>query len=368
MKHKVLTPTRINQIALQNRTVVAPLSRVSTCGDGVPTPLMAKYYGEFSQGGFALIVTEGCYTDTDHAQAYPNQPGLTNPQQQEGWQAIAQAVHQHGNKVVLQLMHAGALNQHLDQGKAPSAVQPKGSMMAAYSVKNGAYPMPSALTQEEIDKIKRGFIDTAKRAAEAGFDGVEVHSANGYLLDQFVTHYSNQRQDQYGGETANRIRLTAEIIAELKAELPADFIVGVRLSQGKVNDFDYRWPNGLKDGEVIFPAVAAAGADYIHFAAEGKGFHHHCLTDDGESLPQQARNLTGLPVICNGGMEDHQLSEQILAEGHGDLVALGKGALSNPNWPERIAEGTEVSAFNPAMFSEGVTVEAQYCWLEEQAV
>ncbi len=351
-----LTPFTLKTKSLNNRAVVAPMSRVSTRGDGVPTERMAHYYAKFAEGGFAMIITEGTYTDRHFAQAYPNQPGIGTPAQIAGWKRVIDLVNQQGSTIVLQLMHAGALSQHLSHTRAPSAIEPMRHMLAGYSVKQGRYPRPEAMNLAEIDQVINGFVESAKQALAVGFDGVEVHSANGYLLDQFITDYSNTREDQYGGSVTNRVRLTAEITAAIKREVSKDFIVGVRLSQGKVNDFNYLWPGGLEDGRIIFQSVATAGADYLHFASEGQGFDHGCLTRLGKSLPRQARELTGLPVIANGGLHNPHEAERILTEGHGDLVALGTGALSNPDWPRRLAHQQTVAEFDPHVFANGVAV------------
>jgi 2,4-dienoyl-CoA reductase-like NADH-dependent reductase (Old Yellow Enzyme family) len=357
--HPALKPFQLGVLALSNRAVVAPMSRVSTKGDGVATEAMATYYACYAKGGFGLIISEGTYTDSHFSQSYPNQPGIVSRLQQAGWRKVVQAVHESGGFIFLQLMHGGALSQHFDDTRGPSAIQPLRKMLEGYSVKTGSFPMPKAMTLEEIEEAVRGFVHSALAAKEVGFDGVEIHGANGYLLDQFLTEYTNMRKDSYGGSRANRVRLTAEIISQVREVVGNEFIVGVRLSQGKVNDFDYLWPDGLNDGAVIFEAVKRSGADYIHFASEGKGFDHGCLTKRGESLPKQARILTGLPVIANGGMHQPEESRRILTEGHADLVALGTGALANPAWPHRLANNHPIANFDDSMFAAGVTIEEQ---------
>lgn len=360
MKHIALDDFEMNGHHFKNRTVVAPMSRVSTNGDGVPTTQMQDYYTSFALGGFAMIVTEGTYTDRHFSQAYPNQPGMTNAQQQDGWEQIVKSVKSNGGtKMILQLMHAGALSQHLGNTRAPSKIEPMRSMLAGYSRKQGRYPIPEAMNLAEIDQVVEGFLNAALMAMEAGFDGVEIHAANGYLLDQFITDYTNNREDQYGGSLENRVRLICDIVKIIRLKTPQNFIVGVRLSQGKVNDFDYLWPGGVEDGRTIFHSVAEAGASYIHFASEGKGFSHGCLTRNGESLPQLAKDVAKIPVIANGGL--HELSEanRILKEGHADLIALGTGALANPDWPHRVERNMQINQLDPAFFKDGVDLHSQ---------
>ena len=226
--------------------------------------------------------------------------------------------------------------------------------------------MPKALVVTEIDNIIRGFVESAKRAEKAGFDGVEIHSANGYLLDQFITETSNHRTDQYGGSTENRIRLTAEIIQNVKKSVKKDFIVGVRLSQAKVNDHEYYWAGGAAEAAIIFKAVADAGADYIHFASESRGYRLNSYSNDHVSLPKLARELTDLPIIANGGLEDLALSKRILQDGHADLIAIGKNALVNYDLPQQLEKGVEPEPFTFDLFKYGVTIAAQYRWEQER--
>ncbi|NRA86546.1 MAG: hypothetical protein HRU28_03960 [Rhizobiales bacterium] len=122
------------------------------------------------------------------------------------------------------------------------------------------------------------------------------------------------------------------------------------------------WPNGINDGKIIFTSLKNAGADYIHFASEGKGFNHGCLTKDGESLPKFAREITGLPVIANGGLDHSGEANRIFEDGHADLIALGTGALANPDWPNRLKNKDKILPFNPDMFTSGVTIEDQFKW------
>lgn len=269
--HPALARIRLGRLDLVNRLVVAPMTRISAAPDGEPTVAMADYYAEFAAGGFGLVLTEETYPDTRSSQGYLNQPGLATAEQVAGWRRVTARVHAAGRPIIAQLMHAGALSQGSAYGTervGPSAVPPVGEMMPEYGGR-GPWPPPRELTTAELDDIVAGFVAAARNAHAAGFDGVEVHGANGYLLDQFLTEYTNQRTDGYGGPVANRIRLTAEVAAAIAADRPEGFLVGVRLSQTKVNDFEYRWPGGARDGEVIFAALAAAGADYLHVAARG---------------------------------------------------------------------------------------------------
>lgn len=362
--HPALQPQRIGTIELRNRLAVAPMTRVSASPDGTPTDEMADYYRDFARGGFGVVITEGTYTDTTHSQGYLNQPGLATDAHIEGWRLIVDGVHAEGVPVIAQLMHAGALSQGNSHGVgtiAPSAVAPRGTKLEEYGG-SGSWPTPREMSRTDIDCVIGGFVDTAVRARDAGFDGVEVHAANGYLLDQFLTDYTNARGDEFGGSVANRIRLTARVVAGIRDRLGADFLLGVRVSQTKVNDFTYRWPGGAADAETIFSALADAGADYLHIASEGRDFIETARLSDGRTITALAREVSGLPVMANGGMHDLDQTSAVLDGGHADLVSIGRGALSNPDLPARLLAGESLEPFDHAMLSPMATIANARAW------
>jgi 2,4-dienoyl-CoA reductase-like NADH-dependent reductase (Old Yellow Enzyme family) len=363
--HAALAPTRLGRHELLNRLAVAPMTRVSAGADGTPTAEMAAYYAEFAAGGFGLVISEGTYPDSASSQGYHNQPGLVSDEHVAGWSEVTRRVRASGAKMIAQLMHAGALsqgNRYTERTVAPSSVVPRGQMMPEYGGA-GPWSAPEALDARGIDEVVAGFVAAAVRAREAGFDGVEVHGANGYLLDQFLTTYTNLRDDEYGGSADNRIRLTARVVTEIRVAVP-DAIVGVRLSQTKVNDVVYRWPGGAGEAEVVFGAVAGAGADYVHVASEGRDWLSTARLDDGNTITRLARQVTGLPVIANGGMHRPGQAEEVLAGGHADLLSIGRGALANPDLPARLAAGNDLRPFDRAILTPTVTVANARRWRE----
>lgn len=363
-RHPALEPLSLGSLDLANRLMVAPMTRISATPTGVPTELMADYYAEFASGGFGLVITEGIYPDAAYSQGYLNQPGLVTQEHIDGWRVVTDRVHADGARIVAQLMHAGALSQgnpYRSETLAPSAVQPLGTMMEAYGG-SGPWPVPREATSDDIAEVIDGFATAARNAAAAGFDGIEVHAANGYLLDQFVTEYTNQRTDEYGASTANRIRLTAEVVERIVAEAPEGFIVGVRVSQTKVNDVVYRWSGGAEDVVVLSESLAKAGAHYIHVASEGRSWFETAQLADGSTVTGLAREVSGLPVIANGGMHDRDQAARVLAEGHADFLAIGHVALANPDLPHRLAVGDELAEFDPAMLRPSVTIESSLRW------
>ena len=340
------------------------MSRVSTRGDGVPTTQLATYYRRFARGGFGLIITEGTFTDDAYSQAYRGQPGIVTARQVDGWRVVVESAHAAGARIVLQLMHAGALaqeNPHRTGTIAPSAVLPRGAKMPAYGG-DGPFAMPSAATDVDIAEAVAGFADSAARARAAGFDGVEVHGANGYLIDQFLTAYTNLRSDRYGGDVERRVRFAVEVIGAVRARVGPGFPVGVRLSQTKVNDLAYRWPGGAEEAAAIFRAVADAGADYLHLASEGRDWLDTATLDSGATATGLAKSVTGLPVIANGGMHARDLALLVLLDDHADLISLGRGALADPDWPLRVADGRPLAEFDATMLKPDVTLDSQQAW------
>ncbi|MFY0681128.1 MAG: NADH:flavin oxidoreductase [Thalassovita sp.] len=347
---RLLEPAALGKIQLRNRSLVAPMTRISAQQDGTVGPLMPAYYTAFGQGGFGAVITEGVYTDQHFSQGYQYQPGITDAAQADSWASLITSVKATGAKVIMQLMHAGALSQYnrfASDTRGPSAIAPKGTQMTFYRGV-GAYPTPLEMTPAEIEAAIDGFVQSAVRAQEAGADGVEVHGANGYLLDQFLTDYANQRSDQYGKGVQGRIQLTCEVIQRVREAVGKEFTVGVRISQGKVNDFDHKWQGKEADAKVIFGAVEASGADYIHtteFEASAPAF------GAGKSLAALAKETTNLPIIANGSLGNPEQTERLIAQGQFDFAAIGKDALASPDWADRIKHGHDRKAFDFAMFS-----------------
>lgn len=343
-------PLAIGNLELPNRLAVAPMTRVSATSEGVPTERMARYYQAFAEGGFGLVITEGLYTDLAFSQGYAFQPGLATDAHREGWRAIAGGVHAGGARFIAQLMHAGALSQanvHRATTKGPSALRPKGTQMAFYRGA-GEYRLPEAMTVDEIAEAVAGFAGAARRAAEAGFDGVEIHAANGYLIDQFLSEATNAREDAYGGDLACRMRLAGEIVHAVRAAVGPDFVVGVRVSQAKVNDFTYKWNGGEQEAAELFRALGALPIDYLH-VTEYEAWQPAFGT--GPSLASLAREHSRLPVLANGSLHDARKASLMILEQHADWVSLGRGALAHPDWPKRLREERVLAAFDPGILS-----------------
>ena len=359
----LFAPYRLGPLSLPNRIALAPMTRTSAEPSGLANDRMVRYYTRFAEGGFGLLITEGAYPDLAHSQAYENQPGIADEEQAASWRPVVEAVHRAGGRIICQLMHAGALvqyNRFVREAIAPSAVKPKGRQLEEHGG-SGEFAVPREMTREEIDAVISGFAAAARRAKQVGFDGVEVHAANGYLLDQFLSEGINLRTDEYGGPAANRVRLTVQVLEAIRHAVGPDFVVGVRISQGKVNDFDHKWRNGLEDARIIFTALAAAKADFIH-TTEYKAFRP-AIGEDGPTLAALAKTYGGLPVIANGKLGDPERAERLLADGDADLAAIGTSALVNPDWPRKVKTGLPLAPFDHAFLHPIATIRDEECAL-----
>ena len=343
----------LGALTLRNRVAVAPMTRLSATEDGRATEQMLRYYAHFAGGGWGLIETEATYIDEEHSQYRVGQPGLATAAHRDAWRPIVDAVHGHGAAFFAQLQHAGALaeaRRYRDQTLAPSALEPRSRQ---------PLPTPRELTGVEIARIHDHFAGAARLAVDAGFDGVEVHGANGYLVDQFLTVYSNCRTDEYGGPLANRIRFAVEAIRAVRQVVPAGFPVGIRLSQHKTHDPDYTWPGGESDAETIFRALAVAGASFLHIGGQSAPAR---ARDTGRLLSDIGKRTTDAVVLVNGGLEDPMRAHAVVTDGAADLVSLARGALANPDWPQRVASGYPLEAFDPAMIRPVATLDHAEEW------
>jgi 2,4-dienoyl-CoA reductase-like NADH-dependent reductase (Old Yellow Enzyme family) len=345
------SPLQIGSTQLPSRVALAPMTRISATEDGLVTEKMVSYYAAFARGGFALLITEGIYPDAAYSQGYLYQPGLATDEQARSWAKVIDAVHAAGSTIFAQLMHAGSQaqgNRFKNSTIGPSAVAPKGEQLDFYRGE-GPYRVPAEITLEQMEEVRQGFVAAALRAKEAGFDGVEIHGANGYLLDQFLTDYLNLRTDEYGSSAKNRVRFPAEIARAVRDAVGADMTVGIRISQSKVSDHDHRWAGGAGEAEVIFSTLAATGVDFLH-TTEYKAYAP-AFGGQGPSLAALAKQHSGLPVIANGHLDDPETAVSMLVDHAADVVALGKAALGNRDWPDRVKNGRPLDELDARLFA-----------------
>jgi len=343
-------PIDLGAIHANNRIAMAPLTRSRAIAGEVPNPLAAEYYAQRASVG--LIISEATQISRQ-GQGYPNTPGIFTDEQVAGWKAVTDAVHAKGGKMVAQLWHVGRVSVSAYQpdggpGVAPSAIAAEGQAMKP-DFSMVPFEVPRALTVDEIAGIVADYAHAAGQARKAGFDGVEVHGANGYLIDQFLKDGSNQRDDRYGGSVENRARFLLEVVTAVVAVLGADR-VGVRLSPANKS-------NGTVDSDPasIFLHVAAAlkpfGLAYLH-VIEGEPGTPMASWDGAPELAARMREAFGGPFMLNGGLTK-DLAQKAIDDGRADLVSIGVPALANPDLVARWKADAPLNTPDPSTFYGG---------------
>jgi len=346
----LFSPIRFGAIEAPNRILMAPLTRSRALAGNVPNPLSAVYYTQRATAG--LIIAEATQV-CPGGQGYPNTPGIHTDAQVEGWKQVTAAVHAAGGRIVLQLWHVGRISHPLYQpgGEAPvapSAITPTGQIYTHDGMKD--FVQPRALETEEIAGIVAAYADGAARAKAAGFDGVEVHGANGYLIDQFLRDGSNTRTDRYGGSVENRTRFLLEVTRAVVDVWGADR-VGVRLSP--TNPF-----NSMADSNpaaTFGHAVAQLnqfGLAYLHVIEPPHDGHPMSPPDGVERVAGLLRRTFDGPFIWNGGFTG-DLAEQAVAEGTADAIAFGVPFLANPDLVDRLRRRAPLNQPDPGTFYGG---------------
>ncbi|CAM5658558.1 alkene reductase [Streptomyces tanashiensis] len=354
----------LGPLSLPNRLVMAPLTRNRAADDGVPTPLMATYYAQRASAG--LIIAEATTPNTV-GQTYANIPALHTSDHVAGWRRVTDAVREAGGRMFVQLQHGGRVGHPDTSGLVPVAPSPVALPEEIHTAGGRrASVVPRELTVEEIRSTVADFAAAARRAVDAGFEGVEVHAANGYLIHQFLAKNTNLRTDTYGGTVAHRIRFAVEVVQAV-ADAIGPERVGVRISPGV-------GVNGIEEGDTdsIYPALVAALAD------RGLAYLHVVFADPEQPLFQEIRKAWpgalianpvlgwGGPLPADGGRE---AGERLLAAG-ADLISLGRGFLANPDLVERLRRGAPLNAVRDEylMYTGGETGYTDYPTLRAPAL
>ncbi len=339
----LLSPITIDSTTYPNRLVMAPMTR-NRAPEGIPTALMAKYYGQRASAG--LIITEGAQI-SQQAVGYPATPGIYSDAHIAGWQSVTQAVHQKGGHIFCQLWHCGRVS-HPDYHEgnlpvAPSAVQPQGQAFTYEGLKD--FVTPRALKLEEIPQIIEQYRHAAACAIQAGFDGIEIHAANGYLLDQFLRSGSNNRDDIYGGSIENRARLLQEVCAAVCNEIGAKN-VGVRISPvNTFNDMHDANPQSLFNH--VANMLSPMGINYLHVVEVDMTGN----TDTSVDMQQIHQHFNG-HYIANGSYTKES-GDNTIAAGDADMVAYGIPYLANPDLVERFQKNSPLNEADQSTFYGG---------------
>ena len=344
--HTLFEPLRLGALALPNRVVMPALTRMRAGPGGVPTPLNAQYYAQRASAG--LNITEATAISVQ-GHGYPQMPGIHTAEQVAGWRLVTDAVHAKGGRIVLQIVHHGrwshsSYNPDRSRPVAPSAIAPPGQAYTP-TFEQRPYETPRALEIEELPTIVRDFRQAARNARQVGFDAVEIHGANGFLLDQFLQDGSNRRTDAYGGTIENRARLLVEVVDGIAADIGADR-TAVRLSPhgnlGGLSDSDT-----VPHFSTVISELGKRGLAYLHLIeprASSAGIADDASVDSADNA-FLFRHLFDGPVITAGGYTP-EMGVAAIQAGLADAVAFGRMFIANPDLPERIRTGAAMNAFD----------------------
>lgn len=335
------TPTRLGAIEVGNRIAMAPLTRNRAIEGRVPNPLAIQYYEQRASAG--LIIAEATQI-SPLGQGYLDTPGIYSQAQIDAWRKVTDAVHARGGRIVLQLWHVGRISHTslLPDGEvpvAPSALRANGKTFTAKGFEDVSEPR--ALRLDEIPALIQDFRQAARNAITAGFDGVEVHAANGYLIDQFLRDGSNLRTDEYGGSIENRTRLLDEVVRAIASEIGAER-TGVRLSPvTPANDARDSQPQPLFE-RAVERLDAIGGLAFVHVIEGATGGPRDNIAFDYAALRAKFKG----PWIANNGY-DKDSAEQAIASGYADMIAFGRAFIANPDLVERLRLGVALSDLDP---------------------
>ena len=353
-ERKLFSPFSLGSLTLPNRIAMAPMTRCRATNPAIaPTPMMVEYYGLRADAG--LIISEGIPVSRQ-ARGYAFTPGLYSAEQVAGWRAVTHEVHKQGGRIFAQLWHCGrishgSLREDNSPPVGPSAITSRSKAMGLDRSTGQAGLMtcdpPRALTTVEVKAVIADFVQAAKNAIDAGFDGVEIHGANGYLLDQFRCPFLNDRTDEYGGSLENRCRLHLDIAKEVAAAIGADR-VGMRISPfGQANDMKPD-PDPLNTYGYLARQFDRLGLVYLHAYDQSATWIHEA---DSELLKLLRARYSRALMLCGGF--DGAKAEAALAAGAGDLIAFGKPFISNPDLVERLRTGVELATWDSKTFYFG---------------
>lgn len=354
----LFNPLRLGALTLSNRIVLAPLTRKRADADHMPNALMAEYYAQRASGG--LLITE-CTMVAPGTSAFITEPGIYSDAQIQAWKQTTSAVHAKGGRIFMQIWHAGRAAHPAINGGTPNVSSSATAVEGDIHTPSGKVPhaVPHALTVEEIRSIVAAFAQAAKNAIAAGFDGVEVHGANGYLIDQFLRDTPNQRTDSYGGSLDNRARFLFEVLTAVTAAIGADR-VGLRLSP--LNSY-----NSMKDSDPIgwmgylADKLNAYGLAYLH-VMRADFFQQQT----GDVMTIAREKYKGVLIGNMGYTADE--AQAAIAAGQLDAVAFGTSYLANPDLPERIQAKAPLNTPNPDTFyTSGPTGYTDYPALQGKA-
>lgn len=336
----LFSEAKLGNLSLKNKVVMAPMTRSRSIGN-VPGDLVATYYEQRAEAG--LIITEGT-SPSPNGLGYTRIPGIFSEEQTKAWKKVTDKVHAKGSKIFVQLMHTGRIGHELNLPKGakvlgPSAILAKGQMWTDTDGMKD-HPTPQEMTKAEIKSTLEEFVTASKNAIQAGFDGVELHAANGYLLEQFLHPSSNQRTDEYGGSIENRIRFVVEVASAVSAAIGKEK-TAIRLSPyGAFNDL-FPFPETHEEYSLLAEKLNQIGILYIHLVDHSS---MGAPTVEPETVQNIRKAFNGTLILCGG--YDVERAEKDLSSGLADLVAFGKPFLANPDLVTRFQKNIALASFD----------------------
>lgn len=338
--NELFTPFTLGNFKLRNRVGVAPMTRMSSPGDSIPRPDVLDFLVSRARSGAAVVYTEAIVTDYESAQGYPRQARLLTQRQIDAWKPVTDAIREAGAVSIMQMFHCGrmAWPEVNPAGRtiAPSAIAPRQDN----PLTGAPYPVPDQISRFDVEHVINGFVETARGAVAAGFDGVEIHGAHGYLISQFMSAYSNQRDDDYGGSVENRYRFAHQVIQAVRTVVPAERLLTFRISDWGVADMEVslfntaqEWTEviGLLDNEPL-DAISVSTYDY-----------RQGVFGIGQLMAELTREVTNRALMICGKIYDRRSAEDALR--HADIVLGAKSMLLNPEWVGDLRAGKELPVY-----------------------
>ena len=351
-KDLLFTEFNLKNHKLQNRIGVAPMTRMSAVENGIPRQDVFDFLIRRAKNGASIIYTEAIVTDYESAQGYPKQSRLLTQRQIDAWKSVVEKIHNEGAIAIMQMFHCGRM-AWAEVNPANRAIAPSSNTPTQENPLTGApYPVPDSMSQFDIEHVISGFVETARGAVAAGFDGIEIHGAHGYLINQFLSSYSNKRTDKYGGSVENRYRFAHEVIQAVHQILPEDCLLTFRISNWGIADMDVSLFDSAAEYQGMITLLSQEPIDAISVSTYG--FSQKAFGTD-KNMTQLTREATELPLMICGGIFDRATADEALQDA--DLILSGKSLLLNPDWIDdvranKFMERYESEAANVAYTSE----------------
>ena len=333
----IFSPFQVKDFVFRNRLGVAPMTRMSAAADSVPRQDVFDFLVRRAEKGAGLVFTEAIVTDFESSQGYPGQARMLTQHQIDVWTPVVEKIHQHGAVSIMQMFHCGRMAwpevNPACRSIAPSAVTPRQDN----PLTGAPYPVPEAMSQFDIDHVINGFVETARGAVAAGFQGVEIHGAHGYLINQFLSIYSNKRNDAYGGSVENRFRFAREIIQAVRKVMPDDMLLTFRISNWGIADMDVSLFESKEEWQQMISLLSQEPVDIISVSTYNFADK---MFGSGKNMAQLTREVTSLPLMICGKIYDKESAELALRDA--DIALCGKSFLFNPDLVEDMRAGKKL--------------------------